>query len=80
MGEISIGSGHSFQQEKLRGDLTSFFSYLTSHSVKEGTCCITSVGRTETSGKFQDIFQIRIRRTCTLVRDMQAWSSNSWSQ
>lgn len=51
MGEMFIVSGHSFQQEKLRGDLNSFFRYLTSHSVEEGTFYITSLGRTETGRK-----------------------------
>lgn len=54
MGEIVVVSSHSFQQERLRGGLTSFFSYLTSHSVELGTFYITSVGRTETSGKKTD--------------------------
>lgn len=51
MGEMFIVSGHSFQQEKLRGDLNSFFRYLTSQSVEEGTFYITSLGRTETGRK-----------------------------
>lgn len=51
VGEMFVAPGHSFQQERLRGALTSFFSYLTSHSVEERTFYITSVGRTETSGK-----------------------------
>lgn len=51
MGEMFIVSGRSFLQEKLRGDLTSFFSYLTSHSVEEGTFSITLVSGTETVEK-----------------------------
>lgn len=54
MGEMFTVSGHSFQQERLRGDLTSFFSYLTSHSVEEGIFYVTSVGRTETNGNKTD--------------------------
>lgn len=51
MGEMFIGFGCSFQQEKLGGALTSFFSYLTSHSVEKRTFSVTSVGGTEISEK-----------------------------
>ena len=51
MGETFIVSGRCFQQEELRGDLTSFFSYLTSHSVEERTFSVTLVSGTGTGEK-----------------------------
>lgn len=54
MREMFVVSGPSFQQGRLRGDLTGFFSYLTSHSVEERTFYIASLGRTENSGKKTD--------------------------
>lgn len=75
LGEMFIASGHSFQQKRLGGDLTSFWSHLTSHSVEREHCILFHLAKLRPAGRRQ--ISDKDKEDCKLVRELPRFGATA---